>query len=57
MLYWAIVFLALALVAGLFGFTGVAGAAAGMAQILFYVSLVLLFVSVLAAALRGRPPV
>jgi uncharacterized membrane protein YtjA (UPF0391 family) len=47
MLYWAVVFLIVALVASLFGFFGVAGLAAGFAKILFVVFLVLFVVSLL----------
>lgn len=36
MLRWAVVFLVLALFAALFGFAGIAAAAAGIARILFY---------------------
>ena len=39
MLYWAIVFAIIALVAGVFGFGGVASASAGIARILFFVFL------------------
>ena len=45
MLYWALVFLVVALIAGLFGFGGIASASAGIAQILFFVFLVLLVIS------------
>lgn len=41
MLYWAAVFLAIALIAGFLGFGGVAGAAAGIAKILFGIFLVI----------------
>ena len=37
MLYWAVVFLLVAVVAALLGFAGIATAAAGIAKILFYV--------------------
>lgn len=50
MMGWAAVFLALALVAALFGFGGLATASAGIAQILFVVFLVL-FVGTLIARL------
>ena len=46
MLYWALVFLVVALIAGLFGFGGIASASAGIAQTLFFVFLVLLVISV-----------
>ena len=56
MLYWSIVFLLIALVAALFGFTGVYVAAAGIAKILFFVFLVLFIVSLLTGGMR-RPVV
>jgi uncharacterized membrane protein YtjA (UPF0391 family) len=45
MLGWVVFFLALALLAVIFGFGGIAGAATGIAQILFFVFLVLLVLS------------
>lgn len=48
MIYWAIVFLVIALVAALFGFSGIAGAATNIAWILFVVGLIIalfLFIS------------
>ena len=42
---WALVFLVVAIVAGIFGFAGVMVAAAGIAKLLFYVFLVLFVVS------------
>jgi uncharacterized membrane protein YtjA (UPF0391 family) len=47
MLYYAMVFLVIALVAAIFGFTGVYVAAAGIAKILFFLFLVLFLVSLL----------
>ncbi len=40
MLKWALIFAVVALIAGGLGFTGVAGAATGVAQLLFFVFLV-----------------
>jgi uncharacterized membrane protein YtjA (UPF0391 family) len=40
MLKWAAIFLVIALVAALFGFTGIASAAAGIAKFLFFLFLV-----------------
>jgi uncharacterized membrane protein YtjA (UPF0391 family) len=40
MLYWAAVFLVIALVAALLGFTGVAGLSMNMAWILFIIGLI-----------------
>ena len=41
MLSWAITFLVIALIAAVLGFGGIAGAAVGIAKILFFVFLVL----------------
>jgi len=40
MLYWAIVFLVVAAVAALLGFGGAAGAAVGIAKVLFFIFLI-----------------
>ena len=56
MLYWSVVFLIIALIAALFGFTGVYVAAAGIAKILFFVFLVLFILSLLTGTMR-RPVV
>jgi uncharacterized membrane protein YtjA (UPF0391 family) len=45
MFSWAIAFFILALVAAIFGFTGLAVGAAGIAKIIFVVALVLAIVS------------
>ncbi|HIG21862.1 DUF1328 domain-containing protein [Henriciella sp.] len=42
MLGWALTFFVLAIIAAVFGFGGIAGASAGIAQILFFVFLALL---------------
>ncbi len=55
MLYWALMFLIVALLAGLFGFLGVASLAAGIAKVLFFLFLVLFLVSLLAGLTRRRP--
>jgi uncharacterized membrane protein YtjA (UPF0391 family) len=54
MLGWALTFLVVALIAGLLGFTSVAGAAMGVAKILFFVFLVLFLVSLVMHLVRGR---
>ncbi|MBP7064765.1 DUF1328 domain-containing protein [Ferrovibrio sp.] len=56
MLYWAVVFFILALVAGLFGFGGLAATAGGIAQILFFIFLVLFLISLVYSLLTGRRP-
>jgi len=56
MLRLAILFLVIALIAALFGFGGIAGAATDIARILFFVFLVLFLASLLFGSLRGAPP-
>jgi len=61
MLGWALSFLIIALIAALFGFGGIAVAAAGIAKFLFFVFLVLFVASLLLHLFSGRstapPPV
>jgi uncharacterized membrane protein YtjA (UPF0391 family) len=54
MLGWALTFLVVALIAGVLGFTTIAGTAIGVAKILFYVFLVLFLVSLVMNFVRGR---
>ena len=56
MLYWALVFLLVSLVAALFGFGGISAASADIARILFFIFVVLFLVSVVFGLMRrGRP--
>lgn len=52
MLYWAAIFLVIALIAALFGFGGIASASVGIAQILFVVFLVLFVATLIVRAVR-----
>jgi uncharacterized membrane protein YtjA (UPF0391 family) len=54
MLYYALVFLVVALIAAALGFGGIAGASASIAQVLFYIFLILFVVS-LAMRVMRRP--
>ncbi len=56
MLSWALTFMVIALIAAVLGFGGVAGTAAGIAQILFYVFVVLFLGSLIAALATGKRP-
>jgi uncharacterized membrane protein YtjA (UPF0391 family) len=56
MLYYAIVFLVIALIAGALGFFGIAGAAVGIAKSLFFVFLILFVVSLLMGRRGGTTP-
>lgn len=52
MLRWAIAFFIIAIVAAIFGFGGIAVAAAGIAKILFFIFLVLFLVALLGGLVR-----
>ncbi|MGZ5889331.1 MAG: DUF1328 domain-containing protein [Hyphomicrobium sp.] len=52
LLYWAIGFLMVALVAAFLGFGGVAGAATEGAQMLFWVAIILVVLSFIGGLLR-----
>ncbi len=54
MIGWALTFLVVALIAGVLGFTTIAGTAIGVAKILFFVFLVLFVVSLVMNMIRGR---
>ena len=54
LLYWALAFLVVALVAAALGFGGVAGTAMSGAQMLFWVAIVLFIVSALIGVFRRR---
>jgi uncharacterized membrane protein YtjA (UPF0391 family) len=54
MLNWALTFLVVALIAGLLGFTTVAGAAIGIAKIIFIIFVALFLVSLVMHFVRGR---
>ncbi|MBX9626192.1 MAG: DUF1328 domain-containing protein [Gemmataceae bacterium] len=56
MLRWALMFLVVALVAALFGFTNVAGTSMDIAKILFFVFLVLFVVSLVFGSRATREP-
>jgi uncharacterized membrane protein YtjA (UPF0391 family) len=52
MLYWALMFLVVALVAAVFGFGGIASTATGIAQVLFVIALIMFVVSLFAGYMR-----
>lgn len=56
MLRLAIAFFIIALIAALFGFGGIASASAGIAQILFFIFLVLFVLALVVGLFRGRAP-
>ena len=54
MLRWAVIFLVIGLIAGLLGFTGVAGASIAIAKTLFFVFMVIFLVLLLAGLTMAR---
>ena len=56
MLYWAAVFFIIAIIAGFLGSGGVAVAASGIAQILFFIFLVIFLVALVMGLSRRRVP-
>lgn len=56
MLYWALIFFVVAIVAAVFGFGGIASASAGIAQILFFIFIVLFIAGLVMHFMRGRTP-
>ena len=56
MLRYALIFLVVAIVAGLLGFTGISLAAADIARVLFFIFIVLFAVSLIFGLMGRRSP-
>jgi uncharacterized membrane protein YtjA (UPF0391 family) len=56
MLRWTLIFFVVALVAGVLGFTSIAGGAMEIARILFFVFLVLFLASLIYGLATGKRP-
>ena len=54
MLSWVVTFLIIALIAGILGFGGIAGASVEIAKIIFFIAVVLFVVSAVVGVARGR---
>ena len=54
MLYWSLVFLVIAIIAGLFGFGLIAGTSYMIAKVLFFVFLVIFVISLIMGATGRR---
>jgi uncharacterized membrane protein YtjA (UPF0391 family) len=52
MLRWALAFFVIAIIAAVFGFAGIAVAAAGIAKLLFYLFLILFLVALVGGLVR-----
>ncbi len=53
MLSWVITFLIIALIAAVLGFGGIAGAAVGIAKIIFFIAIILFLISLITGFARG----
>jgi uncharacterized membrane protein YtjA (UPF0391 family) len=54
MLSWVVTFLVVALIAGILGFGGIAGASVEIAKIIFFIAVVLFLISAVVGLVRGR---
>ena len=54
MLRWSLLFLVIALVAALFGFTTIAGAAVSIAKFLFFLFITIFLVMLILGVMAGR---
>ena len=54
MLHYAVVFLVIALIAALLGFTGIAAGAVEIARVLFFVFIILFLASLIAGLVRRK---
>jgi len=54
MLSWVVTFLVIALIAGILGFGGIAGAAIEIAKTIFFIAIILFLISAVISLARGR---
>jgi uncharacterized membrane protein YtjA (UPF0391 family) len=54
MLSWVVTFLVIALIAGILGFGGIAGASVEIAKAIFFIAVILFLVSAVVGLARGR---
>jgi len=54
---WVVTFLIVALIAGILGFGGIAGASIEIAKIIFFIAVVLFLISAVFGLVRGRSQV
>ena len=54
MIKWAIIFFVISLIAGFFGFTGVAAGARGVAKILFFIAIVIFLIILVFGVFLGK---
>ncbi|HYW77276.1 MAG TPA: DUF1328 domain-containing protein [Gammaproteobacteria bacterium] len=56
MLSWAFIFLVVAIIAAVFGFSGIAEASAGIARVLFFIFVIIFLVVLIANFMSGNTP-
>jgi uncharacterized membrane protein YtjA (UPF0391 family) len=54
MLSWVLTFLVVALIAGVLGFGGIAGASVEIAKAIFFIAVILFLISAVVGLVRGR---
>jgi uncharacterized membrane protein YtjA (UPF0391 family) len=54
MLSWVVTFLIVALIAGILGFGGIAGASVEIAKAIFFIAVILFLISAVVGLVRGR---
>ncbi len=54
MLKWALIFFVISVIAGVFGFTGISAATAGIAKVLFFVAVAICVIFLALAFLAGK---
>jgi uncharacterized membrane protein YtjA (UPF0391 family) len=54
MLWWALIFFIVAIIAALFGFTGIARGAMGIAKVLFFIFIVLFLIMLIFGLMAGH---
>jgi len=54
MLSWVVTFLVIALIAGILGFGGIAGASVEIAKAIFFIAVLLFLISAVVGLARGR---
>jgi uncharacterized membrane protein YtjA (UPF0391 family) len=54
MLRWALIFFIIAIIAALFGFTGIAAGAATIAKVLFFIAVAIFLIFLVLGLMAGR---
>ena len=53
MIKWAIIFFVISLIAGVFGFTGIAAGARGIAKVLFFIAIAIFLIILVFGVMLG----